>query len=121
MDDRLRQKIQAMARELAIEEKNRLQAAGTLVDIEQLTMQIGDELARQLAGAALSSQAQDAATHSSHVCPDCGQECELEADPEPVILQGTRGEIEYQEPRCFCPRCRRSFFPGGQKPSAAGS
>jgi len=35
----------------------------------------------------------------------------VEADREPLILRGQRGEIEYSEPRCHCRPCRRDFFP----------
>lgn len=114
MDDRLRRRIRELASQLASEEKERLEAAGTLLDLERLTMQMGDELARQLAQALLSARAEEAAQRQVHCCPECGKECPVEADLEPLILQGMRGEIAYQEPRCHCSRCRRAFFPGGQ-------
>lgn len=118
MDDRLRRRILEMSRTLAVEEKERLEAAGTFVDLERLTMEIGDELARQLAGLMLSSRAEEALGQKTHCCPACGKQCPVEADPEPLILQGMRGEIEYSEPRCHCSRCRRAFFPGGQGSAA---
>lgn len=118
MDDRLRRRISEMSRALALEEKERLEAAGTFVDLERLTMEIGDELARQLAGLTLSSRTEKAFEQQTHCCPDCGKECDVEADSEPLILQGMRGEIEYSEPRCHCSRCRRAFFPGGQGSAA---
>jgi hypothetical protein len=34
-------------------------------------------------------------------------------DPEPVVLTGLRGELAYSQPRHYCDRCRRSFFPSG--------
>lgn len=118
MDDRLRRRIDELSRGLACEEKERLEAAGTLVDIERLTMEIGDELARQLARALLSARTEKALEQRMHCCPECGTECAVEASLEPLILQGMRGEIEYQEPRCFCSRCRRAFFPGRQDSAA---
>ena len=127
MDDHLRWRILEMSRTLAVEEKERLEAAGTFVDLERLTMEIGDELARQLAGLTLSSRTEKAFEQKAHYCPDCGKECDVEAEPEPLIsprrvtggdLQGMRGEIEYSEPRCHCSRCRRAFFPSGQGSAA---
>lgn len=106
MDDRLRRKILEIARQLSVEEKERLDAAGTLVDLEQLTMEMGDELTRQLTGMLLSARAEEVAAQRIHACPQCQRECPVEAEWEPLILQGMRGEIAYQEPRCFCPRCR---------------
>jgi hypothetical protein len=49
----------------------------------------------------------------AHACPDCGKVALVESEREPLILRGKRGEIEYQEPRCHCTRCRRDFFPSG--------
>jgi hypothetical protein len=98
-----------------------LEAAGTLVDLERLTAEIGDELARQVARKELSRRAEETAAQPVHACPDCGRECEVEPEREPLILQGIRGEIEYCEPRCFCPRCRRAFFPSGANAAARGA
>lgn len=113
MEDRMRQKISGFSRQLAIEEKDRLEAAGTLVDLELLTAEIGDELSRQLATQVLTQRSDAMAAKAVHACPDCQRECPLEPDREPLILLGIRGEIEYQEPRCYCPHCRRAFFPSG--------
>jgi uncharacterized protein with PIN domain len=121
MDDRLRRRMEEFSRELALEEKDRLEAAGTLVDLERLTMEIGDELARQLTQALLSARTEEAVQRQVHACPECGKECPVEEDLEPLILQGMRGEIEYQEPRCHCSRCRRAFFPGGSGTGAFSS
>jgi hypothetical protein len=120
MDDQLRQRIREMAIRLAGDEKEKLQAAGTFVDLERLTVEIGDELTRQLTSSILSSRAQKGARQPLHACPDCKKECSIE-DLDPIILKGMRGEIEYTEPRCFCSSCRRSFFPGGQSAAASGA
>ena len=113
MDDRLRGRIDQFVQELATEQQERLAEAGTFVSLELLTIEIGDEIARRLASCELSRRAEAVAQTPRHACPDCGRECPLEPDREPLILQGCRGEIEYQEPRCHCPRCRRDFFPSG--------
>ena len=113
MDDHLRERIRELSAQLAIDEKEKLQAAGALVDLERLTVEIGDELTRQLTSSVLASRAREAARQPLHLCPDCDKECSIQ-ESEPLILQGMRGDIEYSEPRCFCPSCRRSFFPGGE-------
>lgn len=113
MDDRLRRRVREFSSELAREEQERLAAAGSFVDLEVLTAQIGDQVARELANLELSRRSEETARQQVHACPDCGKECSVEDDLEPLILQGMRGEIEYQEPRCFCSRCRRAFFPSG--------
>lgn len=115
MDDQLRRRIDEFVQSLAAEEHRRLAQAGTFVSLELLTAEIGDEVARQLTRHELSRRADVILHQPRHACPDCGRECPLDPDREPLILQGYRGEIEYQEPRCHCPRCRRDFFPSGAR------
>jgi len=121
MDDRLRQRIVAMAIQLAVEEKERLAALGTFVEIEDLTAEIGDALSRQLARLELTRRSEEMVEAGVHACPECGKEAPVEAEREPLILQGMRGEIEYSEPVCRCTRCRVSFFPSGGRTEAAPS
>lgn len=113
MDDQLRQRIDRFVAEVAVEQQGRLAEAGTFVSLELLTAEIGDLIARKLASRELLRRADDIGRIPQHACPDCGRDCPLEPDREPLILQGYRGEIEYQEPHCHCPRCRRDFFPSG--------
>ena len=49
MDDRLQREVLGFIEGLATREKDRLAALGTFAEIEDLTAEIGDELARQLA------------------------------------------------------------------------
>ena len=122
MDDRMKKHVSEFVRELAQQQQEELNAAGTFVELEDLTAEIGDEVAQQLAKRELERRAETCASEGEHPCPDCGRACPVEADREPLILQGARGEIEYGEPRCHCPRCRRDFFPSGGPfgPSAPG-
>lgn len=121
MDDRLKQEVLVFARRLAVQEKTRLAKLGTFVEIEDLAVEIGDELSKQLAQNILSDRAEEAAAVAAHACPDCGKESPPEDEREPLILEGKRGEIEYSEPVCYCTRCRVRFFPSGRRIGAAGS
>ena len=121
MDDRLQREVLEFAKGLAVREKERLAALGTFVDIEDLTAEIGDEVARQLARVELTRRAEAMTEAGRHACPDCGQEASVEEEPEPLILQGLRGEVEYSEPVCRCTRCRVSFFPSGRRIEASSS
>ncbi len=114
MDDQFRQEVLEVVAALAKSQQEKLAAAGTFVDIEELTAEVGDEVARQLANWELSRRSEALCEHPRHACPDCGKQCSIAPDLEPSILQGLRGEIEYAEPRCYCPRCRRNFFPSGR-------
>ena len=44
-----------------------------------------------------------------HPCPGCGRLCPSQAQPRPIIVKG--GQFLHQEPACYCPACRRDFFP----------
>lgn len=115
MDDHLRQRVVQLAGGLAREEQQRLAELGTFADIEDLTAEIGDELTRQLLKVELSRRADESAAAATYPCPECGNEVPVETEREPLILQGLRGEIEYSEPVCRCPRCRVSFFSSGRR------
>jgi hypothetical protein len=42
-------------------------------------------------------------------CPQCGRRCPVEKAPRTLAVRG--GTIDYDEPKCHCPTCRRDFFP----------
>ncbi len=118
MDDRLRREVLGFIEGLAVREKDRLAALGTFAEIEDLTAEIGDEVTRQLAQLELTRRADEMIEAGVHTCPECGKEAPVEAELEPLILQGQRVEIEYSEPVCKCTRCRVSFFPSGGRTEA---
>jgi len=120
MDDQLRREVLEFVEGLAVRERDRLAAQGTFADIEDLTAEIGDEVARQLARVELTRRAEAMAEAGSQACPECGKEIAVEEELEPLILQGLRGEVEYSEPVCKCTRCRVSFFPSGRCIEASG-
>ena len=120
MDCRLEAGVKAMVAELARDHAAELAAAGTLVDLEELTSQIGDEFTRLLTERELVRRGQEQRGQPAD-CPDCGQYCVPMPDPEPVVLAGLRGSVAYAQPKHFCDRCRRSFFPTGRPLGAHGA
>ncbi len=121
MDDRLRREVFELVEGLAVREKDRLASLGTFAEIEDLTAEIGDEVTRQLAQFELTRRADEMTEAGVHSCPECGKESPVEAEAEPLILQGQRGEIEYSEPVCKCTRCRVSFFPSSGRTETSPS
>jgi hypothetical protein len=119
MDCRLNHKIKAMVEDLAREHQQELAEAGTLVDLEELTCQIGDEVARQLCQHELLGRSEQALKEEIAKCPDCGEPC-MAGQPEPTMLQGLRGELTYNQPSYHCWHCRRSFFPDGRLAGPGG-
>ena len=120
MEGRMKSRVKAMVEELAREHQRELAAAGTLVDLEELSCQIGDEFARRLCENELSSRGQRAADAEQCECPECGLRCPR-GEPEPVVLQGLRGELGFNQPSYFCRHCRRSFFPSGRAFGTGGA
>ena len=119
MECRLETKLKTMIEGLAREHQQELETAGTFVDLEELTCQIGDMVARELTQRELTRRAEALDVEESK-CPDCGEPC-LRGQPEPVVLDGLRGELAYSQPSYFCRHCRRSFFPDGCFPGAGGA
>ncbi len=103
------QKVVALVKEGCAKE---FAAAGTLMDLEELTVAIGDEMARQLCEEELKDRAERASKLEMCECPECGALCP-QGELEPSVVQGLRGEIVFNQPGYFCRRCRRSFFPSG--------
>ena len=120
MECRMRTRVKAMVEQLAREHQQELAAAGTLVNLEELTAQIGDEFGRQLCENELASRSERASKLEQCECPKCGLLCPR-GEPDPVVLQGLRGEIAFTQPAYFCSRCRRSFFPSGRSFGIAGA
>lgn len=112
MDCRLQARVQEMIEELAREHQRELAAAGTLVDLEELTCQIGDEFTRLLTEKELVRRSQEHGGQTA-ACPDCQRACLPDHEPEPTVLKGLRGEVAFAQAKYFCDRCRRSFFPSG--------
>jgi len=120
MDCRLRTKIRGLVEDLAREHQKELAKAGTFVDLEELTCQIGDEVARQLCQHELVGRGERAVQEEIAKCPECGEPC-MAGEPEPTVLEGLRGELAYSQPTYYCRRCRRSFFPDGRFAGRAGA
>jgi hypothetical protein len=111
MDGRLKARMKEMVEVLAREQQQELAAAGTLLDLETLTCQIGDELTRLLTEQELIRRSEEHSSLAS--CPDCGRSCLANHEREPTVLVGLRGELAFSQAKHFCDRCRRSFFPSG--------
>ena len=49
-------------------------------------------------------------------CPQCARRCPVEKAPRTLKVRG--GTIDYEEPKCHCPACRRDFFPAASQSAA---
>jgi len=113
MDSELTTRISGIVARLSRQEHQRLRAAGTFVELEELACQIGDEVTRQLMAGQLAERGHEVADCGSQPCPDCSQ-ASSRIEMQHRALGSLRGTIEYDEPAYHCPTCRRAFFPGGR-------
>jgi len=113
MDSELRTRISGIVNQLAEREHQRLGAAGTFVELEELACEIGDEVTRQLLAGQLADRSREVADSGSQWCPDCGQSSSR-VEMQQRELDSLRGTIEYDEAAYHCPTCRRAFFPGSR-------
>lgn len=114
MDSELTTKISEVVFQLATAEKQRLEAAGTFVELEELATEIGDEVTRQLMNQQLVDRSnRTAESETGFCCPDCSS-VGSPGDPKHRELESRRGKLSYHEPSFYCQSCRRSFFPSGR-------
>jgi len=88
-------------------------------DAEDLAVKVGDLLAREILQAAFQAQAARSRPNDLNACPSCGGPLQLRPDGqavEPRVVHSRRGHVAWDEPVCYCPRCRRAFFPSDQEP-----
>ena len=78
-----------------------------MVQMEEVATAAVQGLAAGTLESATFQQAQ--AMPSEHACPACGKGCS--SHHEPRIIQGLDGPFQHDEPACYCPSCRRDFFP----------
>jgi hypothetical protein len=75
--------------------------------IESLAVDMGQAVIRGTVEEILKTQFNRLGDHQP--CPGCQRPCPVAKTPR--TLQARGGTIEYDEPVCHCPACRRDFFP----------
>lgn len=76
-----------------------------------------EDLATELSQAVLAGICEEAARQQAQkigpvqACPTCGRECSVEIPTETRPMQTRHGSFQLPEPQCYCPQCRRAFFP----------
>jgi hypothetical protein len=86
--------------------------AGPGLDVDLAQMEeVAVAAARGLTAGALEAATQQQAQllGTEQPCPACGHLCGVRPEERPVVVRG--GVFQHQEPVCYCPTCRRAFFP----------
>jgi len=82
--------------------------------IETLAVDIGQAVIKGAIEEALKTQLKLLGDHQ--LCPECKRACPVDTAPRTLQVRG--GTIEYNEPVCHCPACRRDFFPSAPELAA---
>jgi len=79
-----------------------------LDQMEQLAIAAAQGVAAGALEEATSQQGQRLGTEQP--CPQCGRPCAVAAAERPIQVRGGASFLHH-EPKCYCPTCRRAFFP----------
>lgn len=83
-------------------------------DLEELAVQIGQIVAREVLQQSVQAQAQVSPPPNACLCPCCGRATSPQ-HPEPHVTRSRSGEITWNEPAATCCSCRKAFFPSDQE------
>lgn len=86
------------------------QGPGLDVDFTQME-EVACAAARGLTEGALETATaqQGQLLGEKQLCPQCGKLCTVGSAERPLRVKG--GVLSLCEPKCYCPTCRRDFFP----------
>jgi hypothetical protein len=82
--------------------------------IESLAVEIGQAVIKGAIEQTLKTQLKLLGDHQP--CPTCTRDCPVDTAPRSIQVRG--GTIQYKEPVCHCPACRRDFFPSASQLAA---
>ena len=105
----LEERIQKMARQLALEEMEDLNEEDGdcwLDAIENRAIEIGDALTAAL----IQERSRDRPISGESLCPQCGKSGRYRG-PRERELVSRRGPVTLAESEYYCPACRKAFFP----------
>jgi uncharacterized protein with PIN domain len=83
----------------------------TFTQIEDRALEVGRELETLLVNERLARVAERQGIPG---CPRCRRPVEVRSASEERALQARTGEVRFKRPQCYCPSCRKSFFPAGR-------
>ena len=90
----------------------------TLTELEDVALEAREIFTQKLLELSLQRQAgalQEKRPAEAEACPSCQRPFDEAAEPAPRTMQSRGGQVHWQEPQEYCPRCRRAFFPSEQE------
>ena len=88
-----------------------------LTELEDVVIAVRQVLSEKMLAQALERQAQTAEQRPEpfRKCAGCSGPVDDKPDAEPRNVATRAGEAEWDEPHCYCRKCRQAFFPSEQK------
>jgi len=89
-----------------------------LSDLEEVALEARKIFSQKLVELGVARQAAtllEERPEPAQNCPSCQRPFPEPAQPSPRDMDTHAGEIHWQEPQEYCPRCRRAFFPSESK------
>ena len=90
----------------------------TLTELEDIVLEARAILTENMLQLSLAQQAATpvaARPAALQPCPTCQRPFEEPQEPEPRCVETRAGDAVWDEPKHYCTRCRRAFFPSEQK------
>jgi hypothetical protein len=85
-------------------------------ELEETVAAIRKALTEEMFQQALARQAAQTERPLAYsACPGCGQPTRVADPPEERRLETGNGDAVWKEPKSYCPKCRRDFFPSEQE------
>ena len=78
--------------------------------LDELAVPIGQAASRSMIHQALANQTQTV-PEPAQACGVCGAATQAGPLPEPRALTTTVGQVDWHEPKRYCPQCRAALFP----------
>jgi hypothetical protein len=91
----------------------------TLTELENVAVEAREIFSQKLLELGVARQSAallEQRSEQAEACPSCQRSFTQPAQPSPRTMDTEGGEIHWQEPQEYCPRCRRAFFPSKPKP-----
>jgi hypothetical protein len=89
-----------------------------MAELEDVVVAVRQALSESMLAQALQRQAQTAETRPEpfQKCSGCAGPVEAKPEPEPREVETRGGDAIWEEPHCYCRKCRQAFFPSEQEP-----
>lgn len=81
----------------------------TLDEMELAANEVGDQISTRVLQESVNKSV--VAETACPRCPKCDRPGRRREDPDPRIVQTSRGEVQWTEDEYFCRKCRKAFFP----------